>query len=115
MSTDAMQLSGEEVLNANPEIFDLAQLETIKNQNTLINKGFIVHVTDCKSCNETGQFFTMKVVLYSSVNGMPVWGDVTLKISKQAAQKFRTSLNITKDSFDDSEETVINSKTKKRW
>ena len=94
-----VQLFGEECFDSNPEIFDAQQIETIKNKLSLIHNGFIVHVTDVKSQSESGDFVNLKVVLSSSVNGMPVWGDVQLKITKQAAAKFRNMIPNNKDVF----------------
>lgn len=109
--SDQVKLSGEETFASNPEIYDTKEIETIRNKISLINSGYVVHVRDAKSCDEKGSFLSIKTVLYSTVNGMPVWGDVTLKISKQAAQKLKTMLSIESDAFD---ETVVPIKGNKK-
>ena len=107
--SDAITLSGEDTLIANPEIHDTEEINKIKNKMSLIHQGFAVHITDCKTCDDSNGTLAVKVTLYSSINGMPVWGDVTLRLTKQAAFKMKNLIS-SKDTFIDDEMPITTKK-----
>lgn len=68
-------------------------IEKMKNQVKLLHEGFVVFIKDVKSCREETDYVTVKVTLLSKINRMPVFGDVELKISRQAIPRLRAEMN----------------------
>jgi len=68
------------------------EIENMRRKVELINKGFIVHIANVESIKEGDNYMTLKITLLSEVNRMPVFGDVELKITKQAIPRLKSEL-----------------------
>jgi hypothetical protein len=68
-------------------------LQKIRDQVSLINKGFVVYVSDVDRCIDNSSHLLVNVTLMSQVNGMQVFGDkVQLKFAKQTLSKLKTEI-----------------------
>jgi len=76
------------VSSVSPEI-----VEKMKNQVKLLREGFVVFISDLKDSSEESNYVTIKVTLLSEISRMSVFGDVELKITKQAVPKLRALLS----------------------
>jgi hypothetical protein len=68
------------------------ELINMKRKVELINKGFIVHITSVENFKEENNYLVLKVTLTSEVNRMMVFGNVEMKITKQALPRLKTEL-----------------------
>lgn len=68
------------------------KITNMKRKVELLHKGFVVHVKDIIDSDEDSNFLVLKVTLNSSVNYSPVFGDVEIKIAKQAVHRLKNEL-----------------------
>jgi hypothetical protein len=76
----------------NPPIED-PKIINMKRKVELLHKGFIVHVKDVYDSDEDNNFLVLKVTLSSSINHSPAFGEILIKIAKQAVPRLKTELN----------------------
>ena len=69
------------------------ELLDMKRKVELINQGFVVHIAKTEKITEESNYYILKITLSSEVNRMPVFGDVELRIAKQAISKLKTDLS----------------------
>ena len=68
-------------------------IQKFKDQVSLINKGFVVYVSEVGKSIEKESHLLVKVTLLSNVNGMQVFGEeVQLKFAKQTLNKLKTEI-----------------------
>ena len=68
-------------------------VEKMKNQVKLLTEGFVVFISDVTNSKEDSNHVSLTVTLLSEVNKMSVFGNVELKISKQAIPRLKQHLN----------------------
>ena len=76
------------VSKVSPEV-----IEKMKNQVKLLHQGFVVFINEVKASHEDSSHVTVKVTLLSEVNNMSVFGDIELKIAKQAVPRLKQQLS----------------------
>ncbi len=68
-------------------------IQKFRDQVSLINKGFVVYVSEVGKSIEKDSHFLVKVTLLSTVNGMQVFGEeVQLKFAKQTLNKLKSEI-----------------------
>ncbi len=68
------------------------EIAEMKRKVELINKGFVVYIANVGKFVEGDNYTTLKITLLSEVNRMPVFGDIELKITRQALPQLKIEL-----------------------
>ena len=71
---------------------ETSELINMKRKVELINSGFIVHIANVEKSKDNNNYVILTVTLLSEVNRMPVFGDVELKVTRQALPRLKSEL-----------------------
>jgi len=66
---------------------DEISAESMRLQLKMLNKGIVVHVIDVQDTNESSDLVVVKLQILTEVGHMSTFGNVKLRLAKQAAGK----------------------------
>lgn len=89
---NALHESNVTTINLPSDTEETPELINMKRKVELMNKGFVVHIANVEKSQDGNNYLTLKVTLLSEVNRMPVFGNVELKVTKQALSRLKSEL-----------------------